>query len=152
MKHSVLLIPGLLLGSTILAAPAAAEAIHRTSVDHRGRTVSVSYAPVARTSLKQAGIGPRTSAACRWRTEVSVERTVADASGRPIVVLTRVVEESKVRSGMHVGHCSSLAGEVASAAAERELPAFVTAVADADAAALRTELASLGVLLTADAR
>lgn len=149
-----ILIAPLALASALLAAPAAAEVVHRTSVVHEGRTVSVSYEPRFRTSHKQTGIGPRASAGCLWTTSVSVERSVTDASGRPIAALTRVVGEEKAGSGMHVGHCRHIEPRrMAGFAGDAEkLRSYVAAAADRDVAGLRTELASLDRLHVANAR
>lgn len=147
------LVAPLALGCFAFAAPALAETV-RTSIVHEGRAVSVSYEPRFQTSHKQTGIGPRSSPGCLWTTRVAVERTVADASGRPIVALTRTVGEDKAGSGMHVGHCRHIEPRrMAGFAGDKEkLRSFVAEAADRDAQGLRTELASLDHLRVAAAR
>lgn len=156
MKHSVALVAlaSVALASALAAVPAGAEAVHRTSIVHEGRTVAVSYEPRSDTRFKQTGIGPRANAGCLWSTRVSVERSVVDASGRPIAALSRTVGEEKAHSGMAVGYCRDMTPERTDAfGGDREtLRGFVTAAADHDAQGLRTELTSLGLLHLANAR
>lgn len=141
----------LALTAASIAAPAAAETVHQTSVAHSGGAVSVSYTPRFETSHKQTGIGPRASAGCLWTTRVAIERSVADAAGRPIAALTRVVGEGKA-SGNHVGHCRDIEPERMNGFSDKaELQGLVAAAAERDAHGLRTELASLEGLRVADA-
>lgn len=148
-------IASLVLGTALIAAPAAAEVVHQTSVVHDGKTMSVSYEPRLKTSTRQAGLGPRASAQCLWSTRVAVERSVVDASGRRIAALTRVIGEDKAGSGMHVGHCRHIDAKrmTAFGGDTDKLRGFVAAAAEQDAQGLRTELASLdGLRHTAAAR
>ena len=148
------IVTSLFLAAALFAAPASAEVIHQTSVEHAGRTMSVTYEPRFRTSHKQTGIGPRASAGCLWTSRVSVERIVADAAGQPIAALTRIVGEEKVAKGMHVGHCRHIEPRrMATFGGDREkLEGFVAAAADRDRQGLRTELASLDALHATNAR
>lgn len=148
------IVASLFLGAALLAAPASAEVVHQTSIDHAGRTMSVTYEPRFRSNHKQTGIGPRTSAGCLWTSRVSVERIVADGSGQPIAALTRVVGEEKVAKGMHVGHCRNIEPRrMAAFGGDRDqLHGFVASAADRDRQALRTELASLDALHATNAR
>src|SRR5205085_1500295 len=77
----------LAVSCAFLAVPAAAGVVHQTSLSHDGGTLSVRYEPVTKTELRQSGLGPRAQAACLWTAEVSVERKLLDASGRPIEAL-----------------------------------------------------------------
>lgn len=144
----------LFLSAALFGAPAKAEVVHQTSVRHAGRALSVTYQPRFETSRKQTGIGPRASAGCLWTSRVSVERVVADASGRPIAALTRIIGGEKVAKGMHVGHCRHIEPRrMAAFGGDRDtLHAFVTAAADRDTPGLRAELASLDALHVTNAR
>lgn len=142
-------------GAALFAVPASAQIAHQTSMVHDGRTVTVNYEPKAKTSLKQTGLGPRTSASCLWRTTAWVERKVADASGNPIAALTRNIGESTVSEGIEVGFCNTISTSRTAAFGgdETKLKAFVLAAAGGDAQSLRAELASLDSLhRLADAR
>ena len=132
----------------LLAVPANAQVLHRTAVVHDGQTVAVTYEPKVETRLRQIGIGPRSTAACMWKSTVSVQRTALDAEGRPIAALTRVVPGTKARSGQRVGHCVTLSEREKArfAGSEQALRAHVAAVAANDAEGLRGELASLASL------
>lgn len=145
MKH---FIAPFLLASTLFAAPASAEVVHQSSLNHEGRELSVSYEPRIVNSHKQTGIGPRSSPSCLWTTSIAIERIVNDTAGQPIAALTRVVAEEQGGSGNHVGHCSNIDPKRMSAfGGDREkLRSLVAAHAERDAQSLRTELASLDTL------
>lgn len=139
----------------LFAAPAAAETIHRTSLTHEGRTVSLSYEPKAETTFRQLDIGPRSSPRCTWSTRVSVLRTATGADSRPIAALTRAVGgEAKPRRGSDLGYCASLSRKSRQAlgVSDAELRAIGAEAARNDSAALRSELASLDTFHAAHAR
>ena len=137
------------------ASPATAEQIHRTSLDHEGRVLSLSYEPRVETTFRQVDIGPRAFPRCLWTTRLSVQRTAFGADDRPIAALSRRLgEEAKPRRGADLGHCASLsrqAGRTFGVSAAELRTAGAEAARD-DAAALRTELAGLGSFHTAFAR
>lgn len=132
----------------LTAVPASAEVIQRTAVAHNGRTVAVSYEPTVEASLRQANIGPRSNMACQWTSTVSVRRTAADADGRPIAALQRVITGGATRSGQYLGPCAGVsdAMKVGFAGGDEVLRTRAAAAADEDAQRLRTELASLALL------
>lgn len=148
-----LILPALLAGFA-LAAPAAAETAHRTSVTHQGRTLTLSYEPRSETTFRQVDIGPRAFPRCQWSTKVSVQRTAIGADNQPIAALTRqVADEAKARRGSDLGHCAALARQGRTfGVSKAELQAIGVEAARTDAAALHTELASLGSFHTAFAR
>lgn len=135
-------------GAFVAAPAAAAGVVHQTSLAHQGETISVSYEARAKTSFRQSGLGPRASAICLWKTEISVERRLADASGQPVAALTRVVGEPRIVEGGQPGYCVNLDAERAEAfgANPERMRAFLTKTADSDAPRLQGELASLGTL------
>ncbi|WP_324741058.1 hypothetical protein U8326_14465 [Tsuneonella sp. CC-YZS046] len=132
----------------LLATPASAEVIHRASVVHEGRTINLSYEPKVETSLRQAGIGPRTPAICLWKSRIAIHRAAATPEGEPIAALSRVVEEMPLRNGSRRGHCSTLqAGQSAEfQGSPEELRKHLTQAAGSDALALRRELRDLALL------
>lgn len=141
----------LALATASITTPVAAETVHQISVAHHNGAVSVSYAPRFATSHRQTGIGPRATPSCLWITSVAIERTVVDASGRPIAALNRVVGEDKA-SGNHPGHCRDIEPRRMTGFSDKnELQGLVAAAAERDADGLRTELASLEGLRTAGA-
>lgn len=131
------------------AVPAAAAGIvHQTSLAHEGKTISVSYEARTKTSFRQSGLGPRASAICLWKTEISVERRLTDAGGQPVAALTRVVGEPRIVEGGQPGYCANLdaqRGEAFGAHPER-MRSLLNKTADSDAPRLQGELASLGTL------
>lgn len=128
----------------LLASPASARVLHETSVAHGSGSVAVSYRAVTKTSHKQTGLGPKSTASCLWSSEVVVERRVVDASGRAIDALTRTVGGSKADSGMALGYCKTIPERRMSAFSnDDKLRAFVVAAAESDAHKLRAEIASL---------
>ena len=138
----------IVLSSAFLAVPAAAEVVHQASLAHDGGTLSVSYEPRTKTKLRQTGLGPRSAAACIWTAEVSVERKLLDASGRPIEALTRTVGEPKVAEGMQPGYCAHVEpGQVAMFRGNTgKMQALLARAAKSDRPSLHAELASLGSL------
>lgn len=133
--------------SILVAGPVAAEAPHQTSLTHEGATFSIHYEPRAKTSLRQSGFGPRLPATCLWKAEVSVERTLLDATGRPVAALSRTVGEAKQDHGVQPGYCADIQadqlGVIRDAGKMRE---FVAAAAERDSRTVQAELASLGKL------
>jgi hypothetical protein len=142
------ILPLIAMAAAFVASPAFAEITHQTSIEHDGGTVSVRYEPRTTTSFKQSGLGPRAVARCLWKTEVSVERKIAHADGRPIVALTRTVGQSHTASGVIDGYCNQArAHETAPFRGDSaKLQAFVSEAAAHDTRTLRAELASLGSL------
>lgn len=136
------------LSSAFLAAPAIAGVSHDASLAHEGTTISVKYEPRIKTGLRQSGLGPRNSATCLWTTEISVERKLADASGRPIEALTRTVGEPKVIEGMQPGYCAHVKrnGAAVFGGNSSQMQAFLAQAAVNDKDSLNTELASVGSL------
>lgn len=132
--------------STLAAAPAAADVVHRTTVDHDGARVSLSYEPRITTTLRQTGLGPKAAAACIWRTEVAVERKLADAAGRPVAALTREVGPAKTSEGLAAGQCTHVTPRQTASFGgdENKLRAFVAEAAEHDRQGLHAELASIG--------
>lgn len=149
-----ILAASLILASALVAAPAAADVVHRTSIVHQGSTMAVSYEPRFETSHKQTGIGPRASAGCLWTTRTAALRSVADASGRSVAALTRLVGEEKVSSGMQAGYCRDMAPERTAAFGgdAEKLRHHLSAAAEQDAHGLYRELASLEGLRAAVSR
>jgi hypothetical protein len=138
-----------------VALPAQAETAHRSSVTHEGRTVALSYEPKLETTFRQVDIGPRAFPRCIWTTKVAVQRTAFGADNRPIAALTRLVgEEAKPRRGSDLGHCSALSRQDGRSfgVSTAELQAMGADAARDDAAALHTEIASLGTFHPAFAR
>jgi hypothetical protein len=131
-------------GLALLAAPASAEVVHRTTVDHGGSTVTVTYEPRAETSLRNASVGPRYSPVCHWKTTIAVERSALAGDGSRIAALARTLDTAETRGGMAFGHCHTLSsrGEVGRAD-EAALRAAAADAASRDAPAIRAELASL---------
>lgn len=140
---------GIAVASVLFAAAAipvaAAESVPR-DVSTDGPAVSVSYRHKITSGLRETGLGPRVATACSWTTRLLVERVVRDAAGAPIPALVRVVAEEKFGSGRQIGHCTALREPIGGVASERALQTRVEAIAREDAAALRTELASLASL------
>lgn len=133
-------------GLILAAAPAAAQVVHQVSIADGGPTVAVRYEPKVENSFRQTGFGPRAISACRWTSTVSVQRIAVGPDGRPIAALTRIVAEPKTRSGQLAGYCDRAKAELGDS--EQTLRSYVAAAADADAPALRAELASLASLKT----
>lgn len=137
--------------SMLFAGPAAAEvahqaAAHQTVVAHDGATLSVSYEPRTTTRLRQGGLGPRLAATCLWNSEVSVERKLTDAAGRPVAALTRTVGTAKTAEGLWRGYCTDAQPHqvgVFRGNAEK-MRAFLVQASEQDQHALHAELASLG--------
>jgi hypothetical protein len=142
------ILPFIAIAAAFVAAPVLADTVHRTSLEHQGQTVSVSYEPRAKTSLRQSGLGPRSVARCLWKTELSVERKIAQADGRPIVALTRTLGATHTASGVIDGYCNhARPHEIAAFRGDRQkLQAFVSEAAAHDTRTLHAELASLGSL------
>lgn len=138
----------LAVSCAFLAVPAAAGVVHQTSLTHESGTLSVRYEPVTKTELRQSGLGPRAQAACLWTAEVSVERRLLDASGRPIEALTRTVGEPKVAEGLQPGLCAHVTPRQVSMfrGNTEKMQALLAQAAESDKHALHTELASLGSL------
>jgi hypothetical protein len=136
------------LSSAFLAVPAAANVVHQTSLTHDGGTLSVSYEPRTKTNLRQTGLGPRSAAACIWTAEVSVERKLLDASGRPIEALTRTVGQPKVAEGLQPGYCAHVTPrQVAMFRGDTgKMQALLARAAESDKPNLHAELVSLGSL------
>lgn len=136
------------IAGAFLAAPASAEIVHQASLRHAGGTVSASYEAFTSMQLRQLGGGPRMAQSCLWRSEVSVERKLADQAGRPVPALSRTVGQTRLAEGVHPGSCASI-GDRTSArftgGAERVRSAAMAA-AQSDGPALHAELASLGSL------
>lgn len=134
-----------LAGLGFAAAPASAQVVHQTSVTHNGRTIALSYESQVDTSFRQTGLGPRSSATCFWKSQVSVKRTAIDANGQPIAALSRVVKEAKPTKGSQPGLCATVSARRTAAfkGNEGELRKFLANVAENDAGALRTAMASL---------
>lgn len=145
--------PLLVFAALLLAAPASAQVAHEASVAVNGRDIAVRYEPQVEKSLRQTGIGPRSSANCTWKTALSVRRAALDAQGRPIAALTRVVDEGSVRRGAQLGLCSTVSARQTAAFGgdEQKLRMHLAQVAARDAAAVRTEVASLNALHPAPA-
>jgi hypothetical protein len=131
--------------SMAIAGPAAAEVAHQTAVAHDGATLSVSYEPRTTTRLRQGGLGPRLAATCLWSSEVSVERKLADANGRPVEALTRTIGTSKTAEGLRRGYCSDLQPHQVGVfhGNAGKMRAFLAAASEQDRQALQAELASL---------
>lgn len=137
------------------ASPAAAEHVHRTSLDHQGRTLALSYEPRVETTFRQVDTGPRAFPRCIWSTRLSVQRTALGADNQPIAALSRrIAEEAKPRGGAELGHCTALSRKTnrTFGVSAAELRAAGAEAARDDAAALRTELAGLGTFHAAFAR
>lgn len=132
--------------AALAAVPVAADVVHRTTVDHEGARVSLSYEPRVATTLRQTGLGPKAAAACLWRTEVSVERKLADAAGRPVAALTRAVGPTKTSEGLVAGQCAHVTPRQAASFGgdEGKLRAFVAQAAEHDRQGLHADLASIG--------
>jgi len=137
-----------ILSSALFAVPATASVVHRTSLAHEGGTVSVSYEPRTKTNLRQTGLGPKSQAACLWTSQVSVERKLVDASGRPVEALTRTVGEPKFAEGLQPGYCAHVTPSQVSVfrGNSEKMQALLVRAAEADRHNLHTELASLGSL------
>jgi hypothetical protein len=139
-----------------ISVPATAQVAHQTSMVHNGQTVTVSYEPRLETTLRQIGIGPRAAAACRWSSQVIVDRNVSTADGQAIAALARAVPDeaasAMTRSGQRAGRCSWISEEtkVSLAGGDEAVRSHVARVAMADAPRLRTELASLDNLSTGE--
>jgi hypothetical protein len=136
------------LSGALLAAPASAGAVHQTSLTHEGATLSVTYEPRTKMTLRQSGLGPRGAAACLWTAEVSVERRFADASGRTIEALSRTLGEPIVARGSQPGHCAYVEHNQAAVLdpnSDRML-ALVAEAAASDQARLQSEMASFAAL------
>ena len=136
------------LSSAILAVPAAASTVHQTSLTHESGTLSVSYEPRNKTNLRQTGLGPRNQATCMWTAEVSVERKLIDASGRPVEALTRTVGEPKIAEGLAPGYCAHVRPREVSLFRGNtdKMQALLARAAESDRHDLHAELASLGSL------
>lgn len=132
--------------SMVIAAPAGAEVAHQTVLAHEGATLSVSYEPRTTTRLRQGGLGPRLPATCLWTSEVSVERKLADSTGRPIEALTRAVGTPKAAEGLRRGYCTDVQPHQVGVfqGKPEKMRAFLAQASEADRPALRAELASLG--------
>ena len=130
----------------VVATPAAAEVAHQTAIAHDGATLAVSYEPRTKTRLRQAGLGPRLPATCLWRSEVSVERTLTDAAGRPIAALTRTVGPAKTAEGVRRGYCADMKPHQIGVfqGHSEQLRTFLAEASEQDRQALHAELASLG--------
>jgi hypothetical protein len=77
---------------------------------------------------------------------VSVERKLADASGRPVEALSRTIGVTKAAEGLRQGYCSDVQPHqigVFRGNADK-LRAFLAQASEQDRQALHTELASLG--------
>ena len=112
------------------------------------KTLSVTYEPRTRMKLRQSGLGPRGGAACLWTAEVSVERKLADGTGRPVEALTRTVGEPMVAKGLEPGHCAHLERD-RTAILDRHSDRVRTLLAEAaasDEARLQSEMASFAAL------
>ena len=136
------------LSGVILAAPAAAGVAHETSLAYEGTTLSVTYEPSTRMTLRQTGLGPRGAAACLWTAEVSAERKLADASGRPVEALTRIVGEPMVAKGLQPGHCAQLERDQAAILDSHsdKVRRLLAEAAASDEARLQSEMASFAAL------
>jgi hypothetical protein len=133
-----------LIAALGIALPASA---HETSLVHNGQAVSLKYEPQVATRYHQVGIGPRTTARCQWQTRIAVLRTAADAEGRSIAALTRRIGTERKRSGSQVGYCVDFRTSGKTPGADvATVSAHIAEVAQSDAAALHTELASLASL------
>lgn len=148
------LVPLLALATAVVAGPALADVVHETSFEHQGQTVSASYEPRTKTRLKQAGLGSRGGARCVWSTQVSVERKIVGADGRPVAALSRPVGEPRSANGVIDGYCSMARDHQVSpfGSSREKLRAFVAEAAEGDTYRLRAEMASLGSLGHALAR
>lgn len=145
------LFPVLAIGaaaSIVFSGPAVAQVAHQTVLNHDGATLSVSYEPRMATRLRQGGLGPRLAATCLWKSELSVERKMTDAAGRPIAALTRVSGPKKSAEGVRRGYCSDLKPHQIGVfhGNPEKIRAFLTQVSEMDRQALQTELASLGAV------
>lgn len=136
--------------SMLFAGPAAAEvahqdAAHQTVIAHDGTTLSVSYEPRTTTRLRQGGLGPRLPATCMWKSEISIERKLTDAAGRPVAALTRTVGTTKASEGQWRGYCADAQPHHVRAfkGDPAKMRAFLTQASEQDRPALETELASL---------
>lgn len=138
----------LVISGALLAAPAAARIAHETSLTYEGATLSVTYEPRTRMTLRQSGLGPRGTAACLWTAEVSVERKFADASGRPVEALTRTVGEPMVTRGSQPGHCTYFQRNQAAIldSNSKKIRAFLAEAAANDEARLQAEMTSFATL------
>lgn len=140
-------LPLFVLSGLLQAAPAAANLTHETALAYEGATLSVTYELRTRMTLRQLGLGPRGTAACRWIAEVSVERRVAGAS-RTVEGLTRVVGEPMIAEGSQPGHCTHLSRNQA-AVLDRisgRMQAHLAEAAAHDEPRLRAEMASFAAL------
>jgi hypothetical protein len=132
----------------LLAAPAGARVARETSLTYDGATLSVTYEPRTRMTLRQSGVGPRGPAACLWTAEVTVERKFADASGRPVEALTRTVGEPMVARGSQPGHCVHFERNrtaILDSNSDR-MRALLAEAAASDDARLQSEIASFAAL------
>ena len=135
-----------LVALVLAAVPASAEA-RTATIEHNGQTLAVAYKPAIETSLRQVNIGPRSNMVCRWTSKVTVLRTAADASGRPIAALERVVSASETRSGERLGPCGvSESVKTGFAGGEQAIESRLASAASEDHHRLRNELASLAAL------
>lgn len=147
-EYAVMKLMPLAALAAMLAGPAHAQVAHQSSITHEGRSYAVNYEPQVETKLRQTGIGPRSTASCRWTSEVSVRRTAMDPQMQPIAALSRVIEGSEARNGSQLGLCSTVSKRTLTAFAgdEQKLRGWLAEVAARDADALRGEFASLNAM------
>lgn len=139
-----LLMGALPLIAGLAASPAHAEAAHRAALVHDGERVTLTYTPRMETQLRDIAIGPRAAAACQWRARVAVDRQAVAADGQPIAALSRRLDVDYQRSGARAGACAKLtAPGAAPVLGQAQLRPLAAAVAAADEAALRADLAAI---------
>ncbi|MGO4168869.1 hypothetical protein ACLIMP_24990 (plasmid) [Novosphingobium aerophilum] len=137
------MILSLLALATASAAPFA-DQVHRTSVDHQGRSLDVTYRADAKVSTRQIGMsaGTRpTTERCLWAARVAVVRDVAGTKGAS---LSHRLDADQMIRGSHFGKCSENRAQVASLIARRsdEVKAHLAEVAREDAPQLANVISS----------
>lgn len=136
----------LLAMSLAAAAEPVPELGHRIRIEHPTGAVEADYTTRVEIRHRQIGMdmkpGMPSTAQCSWRADIVVERTARHANGtRLLRQMTRQGVAQGARPGWCAGHRTGIAREVAGRT--DAIRAHVAALARADAALLKTELARL---------
>lgn len=137
------MILSLLALATASAAPFV-DPVHRTSVDHQGRSLDVTYRADTKVSTRQIGMsaGTRpTTERCLWTARVAVVRDVAGTRGAS---LSHRLDADQIIRGSHFGKCSENRAQVASSIVRRsnEVKAHLAEVARGDGVRLANDISS----------
>lgn len=117
---------------------------HRTTIEHRGVPVGVTYRATMQLKTRPIGMSPPTrpsTARCTWVATVVVERQML-RDGQPAPGLSRVVSSDLELKGNRPGGCTGAGKAIARdiAARDEQVRAHVLAVAERDRSILLAEL------------